>query len=85
MFHVMILMISFFLEFRRIAAYLYKGNNRWGQSVALCKKVQDIHLSFVLFLSLSCLWWENVRQKVGGREAVQCFLFMFFFLNYRYT
>ena len=28
-----------FLEFRRIAAYLYKGNNRWGQSVALCKKV----------------------------------------------
>jgi len=26
------------IEFRRIAAYLYKGNNRWGQSVALCKK-----------------------------------------------
>ena len=26
------------LEFRRIAAYLYKGNNRWGQSVDLCKK-----------------------------------------------
>merc|ERR1712170_337341 len=22
------------IEFRRIAAYLYKGNNRWGQSVA---------------------------------------------------
>merc|ERR1712172_303976 len=21
------------IEFRRIAAYLYKGNNRWGQSV----------------------------------------------------
>lgn len=26
------------LEFRRIAAYLYKGNNRWKQSVELCKK-----------------------------------------------
>ena len=26
------------IEFRRIAAYLYKGNNRWGQSVELCKK-----------------------------------------------
>merc|ERR1712142_990301 len=26
------------IEFRRIAAYLYKGNNRWSQSVALCKK-----------------------------------------------
>lgn len=26
------------LEFRRIAAFLYKGNNRWKQSVELCKK-----------------------------------------------
>eukprot|EP00118_Oscarella_pearsei_P024527 m.306251 g.306251 ORF g.306251 m.306251 type:complete len:1689 (+) comp41084_c0_seq1:100-5166(+) len=26
------------LEFRRIGAYLYKGNNRWKQSVELCKK-----------------------------------------------
>lgn len=25
-------------EFRRIGAYLYKGNNRWKQSVELCKK-----------------------------------------------
>ncbi|KAF5272050.1 hypothetical protein FQR65_LT05031 [Abscondita terminalis] len=25
-------------RFRRIAAYLYKGNNRWKQSVELCKK-----------------------------------------------
>ena len=33
------ILFLFFLEFRRIAAYLYKGNNRWGQSVALCKKV----------------------------------------------
>jgi clathrin heavy chain len=26
------------IEFRRIAAYLYKGNKRWKQSVDLCKK-----------------------------------------------
>lgn len=26
------------LEFRRIAAFLYKGNNRWKQSVELCKR-----------------------------------------------
>merc|ERR1719219_688916 len=26
------------IEFRRIAAYLYKGNHRWQQSVQLCKK-----------------------------------------------
>lgn len=26
------------IEFRRIAAYLYKRNNRWRQSVELCKK-----------------------------------------------
>ena len=26
------------IEFRRIAAYLYKGNNRWKQSVDLCKR-----------------------------------------------
>lgn len=26
------------MEFRRISAYLYKGNNRWKQSVELCKK-----------------------------------------------
>uniref|UniRef100_A0A5S6QG16 Clathrin heavy chain n=1 Tax=Trichuris muris TaxID=70415 RepID=A0A5S6QG16_TRIMR len=28
------------IEFRRISAYLYKGNNRWKQSVELCKKDQ---------------------------------------------
>ena len=26
------------IEFRRIGAYLYRGNNRWKQSVDLCKK-----------------------------------------------
>jgi clathrin heavy chain len=27
-----------FVEFRRIAGYLYKGNNRWQQAIELCKK-----------------------------------------------
>lgn len=42
------------IEFRRIAAYLFKGNNRWKQSVELCKKdklykviVPCQHLSFL--------------------------------------
>lgn len=26
------------LELRRIAAHLYKGNNRWKQAIELCKK-----------------------------------------------
>lgn len=26
------------VEFRRISAYLYKGNNRWKRCVELCKK-----------------------------------------------
>ena len=26
------------LEFRRIAAYLFRMNNRWAQAVELCKK-----------------------------------------------
>lgn len=26
------------IEFRRVAAYLYKGNNRWKQAIELCKR-----------------------------------------------
>lgn len=37
------------IEFRRIGAYLYRGNNRWKQSVDLCKKDK---LFKVIFLSL---------------------------------
>ena len=29
---------SEFIDFRRIAAYIYKGNNRWQQAIELCKK-----------------------------------------------
>lgn len=36
------------IEFRRIAAYLYKGNNRWKQSVELCKKDGLFKVGFIL-------------------------------------
>lgn len=37
------------IEFRRIAAYLYKGNNRWKQSVELCKKDKLFKVSGCIF------------------------------------
>ena len=50
------------IEFRRIAAYLYKGNNRWQQSVELCKrdslfKVSPKLTSYLSYhLQVSCLY-----------------------------
>lgn len=38
------------IEFRRIAAYLYKGNNRWKQSVELCKKDRLFKVSTNIFI-----------------------------------
>jgi len=38
------------IEFRRIAAYLYKGNNRWKQSVELCKKDKLFKVSVCFFI-----------------------------------
>lgn len=47
------------IEFRRIAAYLYKGNNRWKQSVELCKKdklFKVIMYQFMIFsASVECI------------------------------
>ena len=37
------------IEFRRIGAYLYKGNNRWKQSVDLCKKDRLFKVLTVIF------------------------------------
>lgn len=39
------------LEFRRISAYLYKGNNRWKQSVELCKKDKLYKVSVLVDIS----------------------------------
>lgn len=42
------------IEFRRIAAYLFKGNNRWKQSVELCKKDKLYKVRRMNLLSQSC-------------------------------
>ena len=50
------------LEFRRIAAYLYKSNNRWAQSVELCKKDKLYRVSgslFTAFLSTKLTLFPN--------------------------
>lgn len=36
-------------EFRRISAYLFKGNNRWKQSVELCKKDRLFSVGLFVF------------------------------------
>lgn len=38
-------------EFRRISAYLFKGNNRWKQSVELCKKDRLFSVGLFVFSS----------------------------------
>ena len=37
------------IEFRRIGAYLFKGNNRWKQAVELCKKDRLYRVEISLF------------------------------------
>lgn len=49
------------LEFRRIAAYLYKGNNRWKQSVDLCKKDKLFKVSC---FSLSLTQHKKVSEYI---------------------
>lgn len=39
-------------EFRRISAYLFKGNNRWKQSVELCKKDRLFSVGLFVFFFL---------------------------------
>ena len=38
------------IEFRRIAAYLYRGNNRWQQATDLCKRDHLYKVSRVVCL-----------------------------------
>lgn len=56
-------------EFRRIAAYLYKGNNRWKQSVELCKKDRLFKVK-INFFALSNSENYNVEQNVRIRSRV---------------
>ena len=47
------------IEFRRIAAYLYRGNNRWKQAVELSKKDRLFKVTTLtlvrMWISLSCI------------------------------
>lgn len=73
------------LEFRRISAYLYKGNNRWKQSVELCKKDKlfKVRLNNSVKISFSCLSSSalvikiNEPLKEGTTEAAVHKLQMF--------
>lgn len=51
------------IEFRRIAAYLFKGNNRWKQSVELCKKDK-------LYKVLCPLWFLGKESSVKMARIV---------------
>lgn len=51
------------IEFRRIAAYLYKGNNRWQQSVELCKRDKLFKVCYFENLLAFC-GWVCVRVRV---------------------
>lgn len=64
------------IEFRRISAYLYRGNNRWQQAVELCKrdhlyKVQSLFFSLVKSVRVSiwnCLY--HIALFAGWRYAL---------------
>jgi len=62
------------IEFRRIAAYLYKGNNRWKQSVELCKK-DNLYKDAMQFAcdSRDCDVAEDLLQWFLEIGKVECF------------
>lgn len=60
------------IEFRRIAAYLYKGNNRWKQSVDLCKKDKLFKVRF--FKKVGLNFKEERRNNY--EKKIEDFLFV---------
>ncbi|KAI0987660.1 hypothetical protein GJ496_003725 [Pomphorhynchus laevis] len=40
------------VEFRRLAAYLYRGNNRWSQAVEICK-IDNLHKDAMIYVAQS--------------------------------
>lgn len=68
------------IEFRRIAAYLYKGNNRWQQSVELCKR-DKLYKDAMLYAaeSRNCATAEDLIHwflEIGNHECFAACLFM---------
>ncbi|KAL7986940.1 hypothetical protein Chor_005859, partial [Crotalus horridus] len=62
------------IEFRRIAAYLFKGNNRWKQSVELCKK-DRLYKSKDTELAEELLQWflQEGKQECFGACLFTCY------------
>ncbi|XP_008416354.1 clathrin heavy chain 1 isoform X2 [Poecilia reticulata] len=62
------------IEFRRIAAYLYKRNNRWRQSVELCKK-DKLYKDAMLFAAESkdAELAETLLQWFLEEDRKECF------------
>lgn len=52
------------IEFRRIAAYLYKGNNRWKQSVELCKKDRLFKVWLFKYIFLQSKFSEGSQRSL---------------------
>lgn len=57
------------IEFRRIAAYLYKGNNRWKQSVELCKKDKLFKVNLYYFYLCHC--FHITKGKIAQATVAQ--------------
>ena len=61
------------IEFRRIAAYLYKGNNRWKQSVDLCKKDKLFKVGTRAWGRLAVMaWYFSLAEKVLEMADKRC-------------
>ena len=61
------------IEFRRIAAYLYKGNNRWKQSVDLCKKDKLFKVGTRAWGRLAVVaWYFSLAEKVLEMPDKRC-------------
>ena len=56
------------IEFRRISAYLYKGNNRWKQSVDLCKR--DKLFKVPVCVCVYCLVWMDILSTLSLLSSI---------------
>ena len=61
------------IEFRRIGAYLYKGNNRWKQSVELCKKdhLYKIQTIISMILPRNYEFMERSLKMLYGEKLLK--------------
>ena len=62
------------IEFRRIAAYLYKGNNRWKQSVDLCKKDKLFKVGLEQIMSILVFTFVKEKLCKACGQEIMCML-----------